>query len=242
MRAKSSRPHRYFQLDTFECELWRLEDDEFKVLHERSLAIRMSLPVNKQQSRTNQAKPRKLTLPKAYIALEALFGEGSRLKGNPEQAFSFAFLLSIKKSSGVFYYLFEITDLRGGLSFNLYRIADQKKYIRDCLTDTENPIENEFSSEEIRYFIQHLCSHLNRIVKKLCEIYESFEPFVRCIDSERILYGYKEGDFFEIKFEREVDYLTEKLELFIKCHPTSVPPIYQYEETCEVIQFIVEQK
>jgi len=235
MRAKSSRPHRYFQLDTFESELWRLEEDEFKMLHERSFAILLSHLICKHKSR-------QLTLPKAFIALEALFGEGSKLKGNPEQAFSFPFLLSIKKSSCLFYYLFEITDLRGGLSFNLYRIADQKKHIQGDLPESQNPIENEFSSEEIQCFTKHLRSYLNRIVKMLCEIYESFEPFVRCIDSERILYGYKEGDFFEMKFEREIDYLQEKLDLFIKCYPASVPPIYQYEETCEFIQFIVDHQ
>jgi len=194
-------------------------------------------PIRQQYHQSGQ-----LTLPKAFIALETLFGEGSKPQDDPKQAFSFPFLLLIKKSSRVFYYLFEMTDYRGNLSCELYRIVDGLMNIETWRFTMQSPLEYEFSIEEIEDFIQHLCLYLDWITEMLCEIYTDFEPFVHCIDSQRILYGYGEGVFFETKFKNAFEYRKEKVHLERKYAGDSLPTYYQYEETVAFIQNIIKQK
>jgi hypothetical protein len=57
-----------------------------------------------------------------------MFGARSSYLDRAKQSFLFPLLLEIVKPSGTFYYSLRITDRRGSIDFDLYRIIDDIKY------------------------------------------------------------------------------------------------------------------
>jgi len=66
------------------------------------------------------------------------------------------------------------------------------------------PFELEFSREEINQFICYFQGYLNGFFETIDQ--SSLSPFLKYIDSNLILYGYREGNLFEEDFESEEDY------------------------------------
>jgi len=232
MHLKSIRPYRCFPFDRYQCELWRVEDEAYKTLSERSFEIRVS--------GWSTEPPEQLSLPRALVTLETLFGKSSGPFHSLKQTFSFPFLLRVTQSSESFHYLLKVMDEQGNVAFKLHRIIDQLKYVTTSFPSSQQPIEEEFSQSDIEHFIQHLWKYLNRIIEMLWEIYQEFGSFVRWIDLERILYGFWEGEFFEQRFEDEREYREGKRELQLKYGDQPMPPFHRFAETASFIQTITE--
>lgn len=141
-------------------QLWRLTEDEFRQLRNTSLPIKDEtwLLFNLMLSERNN--PDRLTLPKALLTLEHLFGDSSDWIDEAKGSFSFPLLLVLRKQAGKFYYLLGIFDHRGSLEFRFWRALENGADGYDIYTRRHEPVEAEFSREEINQFIYYLYGFL----------------------------------------------------------------------------------
>jgi hypothetical protein len=210
-----SSPRHQYQFDTNQFPFWlyRLSDKEYSQLRDHSFPIRIEALFLLKLALTRSNSSEELTLPKALVILEHEFGASSIQLDRWKQTFSFPLLLSIEKPNGLFYYLLRITDYRGGIEFDLFRIIDDIKYIDKDLNFNSQPIADEFSQVEIESVICYLWGFLQGFARHLDRWLE-IKPFFRHVDSNHIIYGYWDGKFVEEQIDDldEYDGIVQELE------------------------------
>lgn len=198
--------------------IWRLTDEEYQQLRDNSLPIKEDSRFFLHLALSEHYNPERLTLPKAFLTLEHLFGKTSHQFDDWKGTFSFPLLLEVRKDAGCFFYLWRIYDHRGSLYFPLYRVLENgaNGYNVNAYRD---PFELEFSREEINQFISYFYGYLIGVSKWIYRF--STRTFLKKIDSENIIYGYKDGEFFERQFDSEEEYEKE-IRLFEETYETTV--------------------
>ncbi len=197
--------------------LWRLTEEEDSRLRDNSLPIKEDGMFLMQLMLSERHNPDRLTLPKAFLALEHLFGETSHLFDDWKGSFSFPLLLAVK-TAGQFFYLLRVYDHRGSLQFPLYRILENGVDGYDIHAYRE-PLEIEFSREEINEFICYFYGYLVGVAEIINELPK--KSFLKRIDSNHILYGCQDGTFFEEQIDSEEDYKAA-IQTFEETYGTSV--------------------
>jgi len=178
----------------------RLNDDQFYELHNNSIPIfddyghLMSL--NRYE---NTIFP---NFSKIYVTLKKIFGESGKYYDDWKNSFSFPFLIYFKKDEEQFVYLMNIFNIRSSIEFSIRKVIhiDDETYKKDVLHD---PFE-EFPREEINYFIEYLAGYLTGYFKSLEKQYD--EPFFKTVESNLILFGYKDGSYFDDQYDNEEEF------------------------------------
>lgn len=195
------------QVSLERCEtqfrLWRLSEEEYHQLRQHSLPIKEDGFFLLQLFLSERQNPNRLTLPKAFLTLEHLLGQSSDFLDNWKGSFNFPLLLVLKKPAGQFFYLFRVHDHRGSLCFPLYRILENGVSGYD-LNICREPFELEFSRKEINEFLCYFYGYLSGSAEAVSRLPRL--PFLKRVESDLILYGYKEGDFFEEQMNSEGEY------------------------------------
>jgi len=120
-----------------------------------------------------------------------------------KSGFAFPLFTEIFKQDQVYNYLITITDYRGGIDF-LIRRCFEEKVKRSVYHD---PYENEFSPENIRYFISYFCGYLLGIWQVISK--ENLTPFYHDITANHIVYGYCEQEgCFEFEYGEDEERYT----------------------------------
>ena len=192
-------------------QLWRLEDSEFRKLRKNSLPIKddnmfyLHLYWSKNESKEQ------LNLAQSFLTLTHLFGKSSDWIDDWKGSFSFPVLLIVEKVQGKFFYLVDIYDNRGSINFSLYKImeAEVEGYDNQILRE---PFEQEFSRQEINYFISYFYGYIEGYFHGARVLMPS-EEFFKKIDSNHILYGYKDEQYFEEQYESQEAYQAAILNL-----------------------------
>jgi hypothetical protein len=205
MQALPRHQNRY-DTKQFSFSLYRLSDEEYSQLRDRSFPIRIESLFMLDLALNRQNTPDELNLPKALVVLEHEFGTSSSRLDRWKQAFSFPLLLAIEKPNGTFYYLLRITDRRGGIDFDLFRIIDDIQYIDKDMTFSSKPIADEFSQTEIESVICYLWGFLRGFARHLDRWISEIKPFFRHIDSSHVIYGYWDGKFVEEEIDDPDEY------------------------------------
>jgi hypothetical protein len=205
MQPLPRHQHRY-NPKQFPFTLYRLSDEEYSQLGDRSFPIQFDelFMFDIALDRANTSE--ELTLPKALVILEHKFGASSSRLDKWKQAFSFPLLLAIEKPNGTFYYLLRITDRRGSIDFDLFRIIDDLKYVGKNLTFSSQPLDDELSQTEIENVISYLWGFLEGFASHLDRWESEIKPFFRHIDSSHVIYGYWDGKFVEEEIEDPDEY------------------------------------
>ncbi len=192
-------------------ELYRLNDDEYYHLIENSIPIKNSVLTVLSAERYFQYQNKNLNLAKEYILLTHIAGESSKFYDDWKGTFCFPFLMKIKKKERELNnYLFIISDWRGSLEFRFKRlIGENEVYEGIERAIVREPFEDEFSGEEIEYFENYfygfLVGYFSTIEKR------QHQNFFKHIDSNFILYGYTDGEYWEKHYE-EYDYYCQRRE------------------------------
>lgn len=198
------RQHLNLTLNKAQFDLWRLSDDEYHLLYEHSLSIKDTTHFGTRLGMYELYEKDHLTLPKAFLTLEHLFGPTSERFNFRSGSFSFPLLLNLLKSQGNFFYILHVFDSKGGLCLKLHRVLTDGKF-RSDFDYSQPPCESEFSSSEIDQFLINFYSYLLKISKRICQLPRL--PFLNQIDSNNIIYGYQDGQLFEQYFESDEDYI-----------------------------------
>jgi hypothetical protein len=135
-----------------------------------------------------------------YAALKTHFGETPTLYDDYKCSFGYPFLLEITKDRKEIKYLLDFTDMKGGFEFFFKKILDGhelKKYNdRDVL---QKPFEDEFSRDDMRCFMGWFLFYFVGFMKSYQKYYK--EEFARSVEAALMIYGYRDGNFFDEEYE-----------------------------------------
>jgi hypothetical protein len=180
-------------------KLIRLNDEQFYLLYKNSISISedykhlMSLSIDEDTIYSSFSK--------MYMTLNELFGESGNHYDDWKGSFSFPFLINFQKEEE-FGYLMNLYNIRSSIEFKIAKLIheDDERFERDIL---HNPFE-EFPREEINYFINYFVGFLTGYFNSVRDRYDEF--FFKTVKSNLILFGYKDGCFFDNQYENEEEF------------------------------------
>ena len=178
--------------------LWRIDDEARVKLYKDSLPIQPDYDFYDDFDRWLKAKRMDLSFAQMYVTLKSLSGESSRNFYPFKSSFSFPFLLYIQKQGRSYLYLLDIYNYRDHFCFRINKCAEPGRFTYDK-SRTYAPFEHEFSRDEINGFICRVYFRLKSEFRKIEKEYDQF--FFKGVRSEAMLFGYREGEFFELHFE-----------------------------------------
>jgi hypothetical protein len=188
------RKSRTFQLDGFAVTLTRLTDRSFDALWDRSIAIAEDGLFIMHLARQASAEGEDLNFAEIHFVLQRLYSRSGRTFDDWKGSFSFPFSLEIIRHDRSLPYTLEVRNRRTSLEFAIRRIVSDPAEADHAI---HQPIPAEFSREEINYFIAYFYGYLGGYLEALLERKPRICPFIRRIESNLILYGYRDGAFFE---------------------------------------------
>lgn len=200
--TKQERLQFDLQYDDFSFYLWRVTEDEYRLIRENSVPIKVDGMFWIRLFLSERDNPNRLTLSKAFITLEYLLGKSSDWFDDWKSSFSFPTLLRLKRDAKQFFYLLRLEDYRGSLEFRLYRVLLDGVENYDVQI-YQKPFE-EFSSADINLFFARLYYYLAEVAKLTSQSHQ--QPFMKVIRSSHALYGYKNGAFFEDEIDDEEEF------------------------------------
>jgi hypothetical protein len=192
------------QLNNVKYELWRLDDAEYRLLQPNSIYIKNNFTLYQELYLSSPDNKANLNLSQIFITLTHLFGNSSNLFDSYKGSFSFPILLIVKKTVGNFFYLMHIFDTRGWFEYLTYKLFEDESDAYNNQRRT-HPFESEFSGQEIKDFLNYFYLHLLEVFENAKSVVIS-EPFLRTIDSNFILYGYDNHEYFELGYDDEESY------------------------------------
>jgi hypothetical protein len=202
--AKPSAPVRHRAIDIraekATYKLIRINDDQFRILRKNCVPISEDYTFLFHLSRmddliySSQAK--------MYATLKDLFGESGEYYDDWKGSFSFPFLIHFRKEDREFGYLLKVYNFRSSIEFGLYKLIREGD--EEVATDRYHDPFNDFSMDEINYVIGFLVSFLSGYFETARAILE--EPFFHAVESNLILFGCKDGEYFDRDFDNEEEF------------------------------------
>lgn len=186
-----------------EFHFWRLSDDEYLRLRRHSYPIEEDRQFLFDFWLTIRQSSRYLTLSKAFLSLESLFGQSSKWLDDWKGSFSFPLLLVLTKGKTKYYYLLEIYDQRASLRFAFYKLLEEGAEEKDTAV-YRAPDPAEFSQDNFNDLILFIYRYLQREFSKIKS--SKITDFFKSVKSEHLLYGYVQENFFEEQYQEPEDY------------------------------------
>lgn len=147
-------------------------------------------------------KGENLNLAQIYVTLKQLCGESGQFFDDWKGSFSFPFSLEVTKAGQKFDYLLNIYDNRGSLYFGILKqLQPHDSYDKRVI---QPPFPEEFPRQDINEFISYFYSYLWGYFDATKASYEQF--FWKRVESNGILFGYKDGQFFEEHYDSPENY------------------------------------
>ena len=187
-------------IDNAHFSLLRLSDDEYFEYRRHTIPISSNSMMLYQLNRMKADDT--LNLAEFYVALKMLTGESGRCYDDWKSSFEFSFLMKIKKEKKEFEYMLSISDYRGNFEFAFYRCVEEESSLNGG--SYHKPFDQEFSQNEIDQFILFFYGFLRGYLNSVQKHYD--EPFLHTIDSNCVLFGYLNQEFFEEYYEDHEDY------------------------------------
>jgi len=185
------------ETDVMTYKLIRLNDEQFYLLRKNSVTLFEDYAHIMSLSRDDSIIYS--SFPKMYITLKDIFGESGNYYDDYKGSFSFPFLIYFKKGEEDFGYAMNIYNVRSVIEFNMAKLihADDKTATRGILN---HPFD-EFPESEITYVINFLVGYLTGYFRMLVKGYNEF--FFHSVQSNLIVYGYKDGKFFQNHYDSQ---------------------------------------
>lgn len=189
-------------------KLIRLNDEQFYLLYKNSISLFEDYEHLMHLCREKDTIYSSFS--RIYITLRALFGESGKYYDDWKGSFSFPFLIYFQEGEEEFGYLMDVHNIRSSIEFKIAKLipADDQKFKRDILY---NPFE-EFPREEIIYFINYFVGFLTGYFESAVRNHYD-ELFFKTVKSNLIIFGYKDGCYFDDQYDNpeEFDEAIEEL-------------------------------
>lgn len=146
-----------------------------------------------------------LILPKLYTALRCLTGPGDEYYDDYKGSYSFTFKLDVLKNGHLSNYLYSIYNYRSYIEFYLRQIVPKTNPQE---TEIMHQPNNElFSDDDICHFCRYFSGYLLGYIK---EAQNTPEPFVKGSDSNCLLFGFYNGEYFCTQYDSSEEYKKKK--------------------------------
>ena len=176
-------------------KLVRLIDKQYYMLRKNSIAILddyehlIIMSTNEELIFSSHAK--------MYASLRWWFGECGKCYDDWKGSFSYPFLIYIKNGEEEFEYLMNIFNTRSAIEFKLLKLVPSGDEKLNSMI-LYKPFD-DFPREEInnlnQYFTAFFSGFFKSVSKKTCE------PFFGTVDSNQIVFGCKDGKYFDDHYE-----------------------------------------
>jgi hypothetical protein len=147
-------------------------------------------------------------LPKLYAALVYLTGLSDSWYDDYKGSYSFTFELAVQKNHIISKYLYHMYHYRSYIEFSIYHIVPETDP-RD-IQIMHQPNEMLFSDKDICNFSGFFCSYSLKCMNGAEYIPK---PFVKYSDSNFLLFGYSQNEYFIKEYDDQDKYTREKLQL-----------------------------
>ena len=192
------------KVDDIHYTLTRLYDRQHYTLQRRSLVIADDYGFYMHFYNDMRSLGQALNFAQVYVALQSLCGESGILFDEWKSSYTFPFLLKVCKAEQTYDYLLTIYNYRDTLYFGIRRVCqpgEEQHYDQRVI---HQPFPNEFSRQEINCFIGYFYAYLGGYFEVIGKYYDTF--FFKRVDANMILFGYKEGEYFETAYDTEDEY------------------------------------
>jgi hypothetical protein len=192
----------------FRCQFWRIDDNSFRNIQKQSYSIHEQWPSYYLMHADNDQNNRKNTfnLAEYFAAMCILFGEPGNCFDDWKGAFSFPFEVQVFKRGQYFKYGLNVINWRSTVELRFCKVVDQNDKNTNLHT-YRHPIESEFSEREMIVLDNLLCGCILGIKRSFRVL--NIPAFIKRIDSNLIIFGYVDGEFFEHQHETEETYKAE---------------------------------
>lgn len=143
-----------------------------------------------------------LILPKLYAALTYLTGESDNRYDDYKGSFSFSFDLEVNKNNNLSKYCYHIYHYRSYVEFSLYEIVPKSDPRNE--SHYAQPDDKFWSDKEITSFCQYFCLSS---IKNIEDIDYVPKPFLKYSDSNLLLFGYDNNQYFYEDFDDQNEYI-----------------------------------
>lgn len=192
------------EINEIHYRLLQVNDSEYRRLGKHSIVIEEDYGFYMAFERfLAQYNTEKLNHAQLYVALKQLCGESGELFDHWKSSYAFLFLLGVIKKQQTFTYLLNIHNLNEEFYFSLRKIIDPQDNRYDN-KGIYKPFKNEWSREEINEFIGRFYYYLVGFFESIKGTYNEF--FFKKVDCCGLLFGYKDGQFFENSYDSEEEF------------------------------------
>lgn len=158
-----------------------------------------------------------LRLPKMYSALTLTTGESDQRYDHYKGSYSFMFELDVQKNNNTSKYYYHIHHYRSYIEFGVYHIVpknDPRESYRYC-----QPNDTLFSDDDICHFTFRFSGYLFAYLK-----HYSYKPipFVKHSQSNLLLFGYANDEYFYEEFEDQ-DKFADTFKKYLQLYKNSKP-------------------
>jgi hypothetical protein len=203
MPTKSKSNTKLFHLKGFDVSLVRLTDLQYYKLGRRSIAIFDDGYFMMKLARSARRDGGGLDFPRVYFILKLVYGRSGYAYDDWKGSFAFPFAIDVIKGDHVFPYLLKIHNHRSILEFSIRKVVGDKSQADGIY---HHPFTEEFSREEINYFLAFFYGYLEGRLEVALENGARMTKFIHKVDSNLILYGCRQGQFFEEQYDDEDEF------------------------------------
>ena len=205
-----------------QCQIKRIDDESYRTLGQHSLCITECYGFWRNYIRYSNNEQLK-TAPLAFFlaAYECAFGPSDSLFDSYKGAFSFPFAVKILQDNKIIPYLLHVTSWRGSVEFRFFKVLsfDETRY---DINLQHKPFEDELSEHQMNVLVNFVTGFAEgcwnttqRYKDKWNELFPETkqQEFIKAIDSNNILFGYKDGHLFENHYSDQDEYENIKKKL-----------------------------
>jgi hypothetical protein len=197
----STRRRLALKAGDIEIRLYRLDGDESAILGQRTVLIHDAESTLSAELR--QPPP---ALPRTRFGLERLFGPSSAICDFLDHSLSFSFLAVIDRCNITYPLLFHVFDKRGEAVHRLYRILTEDGPRADLVPYTTLRANGLLELEHREFLV----GFWRCVDASADQAGPSDEDLPVYIDSERLVYGCRQGQFFMERFDSADEYMRRR--------------------------------
>lgn len=173
----------------------RMNDEQFCLLNKNRITLLDdSYPFMYSEKKKDDIYP---SYAKMFATLKVLFGENSKYYFDHKGSFLFPFVIYFKNGEEEFGYEMDIYNFRSSIEFQFAKLISVDE-VKNGIGVFQKPFE-EFPQMEMDYIRNFMLGFLKGFFKTGMKQYDEF--FYQTVRSNLIVFGFKDGCFFDNDYE-----------------------------------------
>jgi hypothetical protein len=205
-------------VEDFSCAVRRVAKERYYELAQHVLAVEVDSHFWWDMEEVCQAQPIIAfpNLAEFYAMFRAAFGESDSFFDDWKGAFSFVFTVDIFQERATIPYVLNVMNFRGSVEFRYKKVLSPAETTYDRML--LYPPFPEFSQTQMGMVSAYLWIYAQGFWETCGAAHR---PFLKQVDSNLILFGYADGEFFERRFDSQEEFEAARLQ-WLRQHESAV--------------------